>query len=356
MKNLTFATSIICLSVLFKSHLSAQCIPNFPYKDGWMGGDYAISVLLPDERTLWLFSDTFIAPIGENSRKNAVMIANTMAVSSCNEDKWNIRYDWNRKKPDEPQAIFLHNDPSHKYWPADVFISDNTLWVILSDIGPKPEATSDDLFDFKHYGTTIAKIENYGDPISDWLIEYSPWEEDFVPKEWVQGIMHEGYYYVFYSDNDRILLSRLFINDYEERLEYWSEDLSWKRGFNKTDAAVLFTDKVGGSLTYHSEKKEWILIYGPNFLSNRIMYRTATDLTGPWSDPYVLLETEENTPGTHRFKSTNFCYGAHEQNQFNHEDMIVITYDCNSSSIDSLINDLSIYHPRAIHINYPSSR
>jgi hypothetical protein len=39
----------------------AQCLPYFPDKDGWYGGDGAYSIALDKQRTLWLFGDTFVS-------------------------------------------------------------------------------------------------------------------------------------------------------------------------------------------------------------------------------------------------------------------------------------------------------
>ena len=44
-----------------------QCLPVFPDKDGWYGGDGAYSIKLNQERTLWLFGDTFAS--SEEGRK-----------------------------------------------------------------------------------------------------------------------------------------------------------------------------------------------------------------------------------------------------------------------------------------------
>ena len=38
----------------------SQCLPVFPDKNGWYGGDGAYSIKLDQERTLWLFGDTFV--------------------------------------------------------------------------------------------------------------------------------------------------------------------------------------------------------------------------------------------------------------------------------------------------------
>ena len=65
--------------------LKGQCLPAFPDKDGWYGGDGAYSIKLDGDRTLWLFGDTFVA--NEEGRKDRVdmdvILGTTLAISTC---------------------------------------------------------------------------------------------------------------------------------------------------------------------------------------------------------------------------------------------------------------------------------
>ncbi|MGD0169737.1 MAG: hypothetical protein ABSE54_08445, partial [Smithella sp.] len=61
-----------------------QCLPVFPDKDGWYGGDGAYSIKLDQERTLWLFGDTFVSR--EKGRKDRIdmdfIAGTTLAIST----------------------------------------------------------------------------------------------------------------------------------------------------------------------------------------------------------------------------------------------------------------------------------
>jgi hypothetical protein len=52
----------------------------FEQKDDWIGGDGAYSVALTPERTLWLFSDTWIGSVRGGRRTNSALVNNTLAV------------------------------------------------------------------------------------------------------------------------------------------------------------------------------------------------------------------------------------------------------------------------------------
>src|SRR5688572_22589904 len=44
--------------------LTSACMPSFPYKDGWLGGDAGYSIALAPGKSLWLFGDSFVGKSG----------------------------------------------------------------------------------------------------------------------------------------------------------------------------------------------------------------------------------------------------------------------------------------------------
>ena len=73
----------------------ARCLPSFPDRDGWYGADGAYSIKLDEQRTLWLFGDTFVSE--EPKRKDRVgmdvLLGTTMAISTCSDKTgFNIQY------------------------------------------------------------------------------------------------------------------------------------------------------------------------------------------------------------------------------------------------------------------------
>jgi hypothetical protein len=66
----------------------ALCLPSFPDRDGWYGGDGAYSIRLDERRHLWLFGDTFVSDQpGRRDRVGMqVVLGTTLAISTCTED------------------------------------------------------------------------------------------------------------------------------------------------------------------------------------------------------------------------------------------------------------------------------
>ena len=77
------------------SRNAVGCFPSFPDRDGWYGGDGAYSIPLDDERTFWLFGDTFVSDAeGRQNRVDMdVVMGTTLAISKCSEEgRFTIRY------------------------------------------------------------------------------------------------------------------------------------------------------------------------------------------------------------------------------------------------------------------------
>lgn len=103
----------------------------------------------------------------------------------------------------------------------------------------------------------------------------------------------DGYVYMIGTQTGRdsnASLARFVEADIEnkEMYEYWNASLNaWIKG-DEDKATHIFKDKVGElSFIYNKTHKKWIIAY---FNSDRynITMRTATDITGTWSEPYEL--------------------------------------------------------------------
>ncbi|MGQ8334917.1 DUF4185 domain-containing protein [Sunxiuqinia sp. A32] len=85
-------------------------------------------------------------------------------------------------------------------------------------------------------------------------------------------------------------LARFIEKDIERQSEYefWDgNNKKWEKG-NENAATALFEDAAGElSIAYHEKYDKWILLYfnGPRY---EISYRTADNITGPWSNPAQL--------------------------------------------------------------------
>jgi len=91
---LLFIISLLSCSTFTAARYDAEvspnhCLPVFPDRDGWYGGDGAYSIKLDKERTLWVFGDTFVGCPGcRRDRVDMdVVLGTTVAISSCSENR-----------------------------------------------------------------------------------------------------------------------------------------------------------------------------------------------------------------------------------------------------------------------------
>jgi hypothetical protein len=137
---------------------SSICLPCFPDRDGWYGGDGAYSIRLDDRRVLWLFGDSFVSEEEdlENRVGMEVILGTTLATSTCTDDgEFHIRY-WLKKKDGRFFSSFGEDE---WLWPQAPFMADETLYVPLVSIRANPEMAGP--FKFEIRGHTIARIGHF---------------------------------------------------------------------------------------------------------------------------------------------------------------------------------------------------
>ena len=111
----------------------------------------------------------------------------------------------------------------------------------------------------------------------------------------------------------------------------------------------------GGSVRYHADLKQWIMVYGPHFLDNKILMHTAPELIGPWSQAIAIYTTPEMTPGSEKYNKNFSCYFGREHIQFydRSDKRLLITYDSSTNNFSDLVANLEIYFPKVVSIAVP---
>lgn len=337
-----------------------KCVPSFPFKDGWLGGDGDVSVPLNDTTSVFIFSDTYVGSKNQQSRQEPgmSMVSNTIAIQNCMADgETDVRYFWNKMYTEKPEPFFKSFTDRYKFWVIDAFTANGRLYVVLSKIGPKLGAAPDDIFNFSHLGFTLAKISNPNDIPVEWKIELSPLP-DFKHYNMEIGchVQLDQYLYFFISlDDTSQYLVRKQIKDIDKPdipFEYYARNKKWKQGIKPNDMFEIAKGFRCNSVNFHPDIKKWVMISDILFMDNKIKMRTAPSLEGPWSDEMVIYEIPEMTPGNSLYDKSNFCYLAREQKQYydakNHS--MLITYDINNTDFSKIISNSKIYTPKVIKV------
>lgn len=338
-----------CSAVLERGYYprsaSAVCLPSFPDKDGWYGGDGAYSIRLDDRRVLWLFGDTFVSDQeGRQDRLDMkVVLGTTLAISTCTAGaEFQIRYYLKKKN-----GKFISSFGEKEWlWPQDPFMVDYTLYVPLLSVKANPEIEGP--FKFEIAGHKIAKIQNFsGSDPDQWIIDYidlTPGITKGIKSFATTSVVYMGYVYFYplYSMTEGGLsalgniLARIPTDKLDEpgqAIEYFNKDGRWTKELESAKVKVVFDAAVPEmSVRYHSDHEKWIAVYmSIQNNGDRILYQTADAPEGPWSEPKVLIGSiPEVDRGNPRYDKNNFCYAGKEHLQFALGKNLVVTYVCNS--------------------------
>ena len=350
----------------------AQCLPDFPDKDNWYGGDGAYSIALDKQRSLWLFGDTFVSR--EQGRKDRldmdVVMGTTMAISTCGANgQFKIQYYLKKKN-----GKFISSFGEKEWlWPQDPFIVKNVLYVPLLVV--KAMLDLNEPLNFKIVRHKIARIKNYtlADP-NQWIVDYIDLKEAIPP-----GIeafaatsvvfQNHVYFYPLYisvkkqvkiSGNILVRIPIDKIDNMADTMEYLSKSGRWEKGLAPARAMIVLPAGVSElSVRYHTAENKWIAVYMSTIINgNQLLYQTADKPEGPWSKPSVLIATvPEGDPKSTRYDEHNFCYAGKEHIEFARPGNLVVTYVCNSAENFKKRNNfirrnLFLYRPVVNNIRY----
>jgi hypothetical protein len=342
---LVFSLSPVPAGACDSQSESARCLPSFPDKDGWYGGDGAYSIRLDEKRVLWLFGDTFVShEEGRQDRMDMkVVLGTTLAISTCTTDnEFKIQYHL-KKKNGEFRSSFGEKD---WLWPQDPFMVDHMLYVPLISVKANPEIKGP--FKFEIVGHKIARIKNFegADP-NQWIIDYMDLTPG-IPKgirafATTSAVYRDYvYYYPLYSaTKDGLsvfgnILARIPTNKLDnpaQGIKYLTKDGQWEKELDPAKVKIVIGAAVSElSVRYHPDDRKWIAVYmSIRNNGDQMLYQAADAPEGPWTEPKVLIGSiPEVDPKSLRYDKNNFCYAGKEHLEFAQGRNLVVTYVCNS--------------------------
>jgi len=351
---------------------SGQCLPVFPDKNGWYGGDGAYSISLDQERTLWLFGDTFVA--NEEGRKDRVdmdvILGTTLAISTCSvNNEFKIKY-YLKKKNEKFVSSFGENE---WLWPQDPFTVEDVLYIPLITVTATDK--KGELFNFKITGHKIARIKNFtaADPYK-WSMDYIDLTQAIPPEIAAfatTSVVHDNYvyFYPFYAYSKDVvnvlgnILARIPVSKLDNpmgAIEYFTKEGTWQNNLNPALVKVVLDACVSElSVRYHAADKKWVAVYlSTQNKGDRFLYQTADKPEGPWTEPKVLgLPIPEVDPNSTLYDKNSFCYAGKEHIEFARNRNLVVTYVCNSaedmqSQTSFIRRNLFLYRPVVRNISY----
>jgi hypothetical protein len=361
-----FVFAMVCgVASLRAEDSRSSCTPKFPSEQGqstgWLGADVAYSIPQPSGTDVWIFGDTLYGTHRVVKGNVPTMVRNSIGISSCTADGgWQVHYYLRKDKSGKPISFFQPRSTSDWYWAMDGFRAGKDLWITLLCVraDDRPSALG-----FKTCGTDLARITSPGpDPLA-WKVTYFPLVPDGVHAYPSATALVVGGYAEIFALNETgkkpLLVTRIplrGLNAPKEHVEFLAADGQWQKGFDPARAAPVMTPGSPElSIRFHADLNKWVAImFEPDGFSSKILLRTATSPTGPWSAGKVIYSVPEMAVSNPDYDKDTFCYAAKEHPEFEHGDL-VFTYACNTMSVPKLQSEPGIYFPQTVRMAMPSA-
>ncbi len=328
---------------------------------GWVGGDGIYSIELgPDAagQTLWVFGDTFVGEVRDGRRVGCTMVNNTWAMQTPGPlAAPRLEYGTPGAAAGSPRS-WIAPPPGTPgwFWPLHGAWTGTDLVLFLVRV----EATGEGgAFGFAARESWMAKVPGgRGDP--------STWEPEPVPLPFPRSLgrgriawgsavlVDRGWLWIYGTEEDPtspvpgqgLVLARV-----PRRAA--TDFASWRfLSGGRFVAAPERLDRVlEGAATELTVSRipglpGYTLVQSEGGLSPRIELRRARRPEGPWSPPHMVTGCDLMQPGSDRL-----CYAAKAHPGLSDPERgVLVTYATNSTSWDALMEDASLYFPRAVRV------
>ncbi|HTU21559.1 MAG TPA: DUF4185 domain-containing protein [Gemmataceae bacterium] len=339
-----------------KAEPAPEWSAKFTGKKGWIGGDGAYTVVLKDQRVLWLFGDTLLGSVKDGGRPGAVMVNNTLGVQRGEGKDAAIRFIAGKAKDGKPTAIFVPQDGKGWFWQQAAVRVGDRLFIFLTQID---KGKDPGVLGFRHVGQWLAVIENPDAEPSRWRTKQLPVPfARFVRSQvqsWGSAVLVEGdmlYIYGYQEKSKAIGTRKLLVARVPARklADFTAWRIHTADGWSaKAEAATPLASELATefSVTRSPSGKGYLLVYTENGLGDRIVCRCSLAPAGPWSAPVLLYHCPEMV----RDRGL-FCYGAKAHSWAVKDKQVLISYCVNTWEFARLFRDEKLYRPRFLRVQF----
>lgn len=301
---------------------------------GWLGGDSTFSVQLPDGRTLWLFSDSFIGTVKPSGKPEPGMaMVHNALVAEDESGRLSTR------TAEGPESFFPDPNGSSYYWVQDAKVEGDELVVFLSLTKKVGEQG------FEWDRNAIARVS-----LPDLKVTDITEDDSGGSVAWGAGLMTTPNHTYVYGIEDKgerkhLHLARAEAGKLTDRStwEYRTKD-GWS---DDAGQSARLTDGVANELSVSPYKDGYLMISSDTSepFSPNINAWTACSPGGPWKDPQTIYETPESQPKDH------FTYNAHGHPQLSDDGELLISYNVNTFNFDELMGNPTLYRPKFVTLD-----
>lgn len=317
----------------------------------WLGADGASSVDLGDNRTLWLFSDTWIDPSGSGTRRNAFMVSNSLAIQTGTDPSTaTMSFYWGAAVDGRPTAFFPDRDGESLWLGEGVRAGDRVVLFFSRTIRGTGVGLG-----FQSIGWTAIMVENPEATPSSWRVREL--ETSANPLGIIVGFTAAfqlgEHVYALGSQNPvkthPVFAARWPVEQVRRsnllEPEWWAgERLGWVPNSSNAPRWPLYEYRqLGGTVHKDQATQQFLAVHTNGFGPADVTMSAAPTLTGPWSTPRLVYRPPEY------YRPNVMIYGASTHPQLTGGDL-VLTYNTNTAKNSEHFTDNLIYYPRFVRL------
>ncbi|GIE48617.1 fibronectin type III domain-containing protein [Actinoplanes nipponensis] len=304
----------------------------------WLGADRTASVRLPDGRTLWLFSDTFLGrPAADGSRPASAPLVHNSAIV---QDGRTLGRTVHGGTEQAPYSLVPTDRDDEFHWVGDAAVSGGDVQVLVNRYG----LTGTGPLDHKLLGTALATFDLPG--LRAGRVEPLPLGNRV---SWGSEVLPAGRHtYVYGTEAAGSMkfahLARVAGTDLRRPWEFWTGS-GWSA--RVTDSARVLSG-VGTNYGVRRVGDRYVLVTHENnlmFSADFVAY-TADSPTGPFDGPHYLFRAPETDAG-------HIVYDADLHTELARPGKLLISYNVNNLDERVAYADASIYRPRFVEVDWP---
>ncbi|MCP2323322.1 subtilisin family serine protease [Hamadaea flava] len=307
----------------------------------WTGGDGTVSVLLPDGRVAWLFSDTFLGTVNADGTRpdGAPMVNNTMVV----QDGATLAVTLHGGSAAFPETLVKPASEGEFAWVGDAVVESGVLKVLYNR--------------FRRFGAGSLDVELMGTSLATFALPgLTQTSLIDLPVgrsiQWGSALLGDGSYTYIYGTSSGLAgmkfahIARAPAGGLGAAWQYWTGT-----GWSGAEAeATRVMSGVGNSFAVQKVGGQYVLVtqetnavFDPQFVAY-----TATSPTGSFAGPVQLLTAPEQQPGTQKI-----VYTARLHPDLARSGKLLMSYDVNSLDNADNYADAHLYRPRFVELDWP---
>ena len=309
---------------------------------GWCASDATISLPLPDNKTLWLFGDSFI---GEKTGEFSINQSTSKFInnSAILDDgiTMNAFYGGTFNNP----SSFIPGEGQDYFWPEHAVIEYDTIKVFAVRVTYRNNGTPG--FNFQT-GTTCKVSYKY--PAMEY-VETGKFESvtDSTFRFGACVIKSGDHTYIFGVKDTTLggfkyplpYLARVS-ESIEEPWQFYAGPDTWS--YNCKDALPVGDRPMSESFYVYEKNGKFYLIMHEIWMAGELFILEADNITGPWNR--LLTGGIENRFAIIKPHTGNITYNLFAHPQFQQEGKILISFNVNTTNFSSIYQDTRNYRAR----------